>query len=158
WFASLAETGRAMLYRGRWIAVEKLEKLQSDDGPRLMVFGFLQSSGPISADDLASLLELPKHQIDEALARLEADGNVLYTQDLWCDRRILQRIHRRTLFALRESVKPVPPSELIRFLLRWQHAQPGTQLHGPEGVLKVIEQLEGLELQPAAWERDVLPA
>jgi ATP-dependent Lhr-like helicase len=158
WFDDLAAAGRAMIHRGRWIAVEKLPKLESDEGPRLMVYGFLQSSGPISADDLSRALDLPKHQIDDALARLELDGNVLVTQNLWCDRRILQRIHRRTLFALRESVRPVAPSELIRFLLRWQHVQPGAQLHGPEGVLKVIEQLEGLELQPAAWERDVLPA
>src|SRR5439155_7821059 len=113
--------------------------LQSDDGPRLMVFGFLQSSAPIAAADLATQLDLPRESVDEAVARLEADGVILQTPGgLWCERRILQRIHRRTLHALRESVKPVAPSELIRFLLRWQHLQPGTRLHGAEGGLKVI--------------------
>jgi ATP-dependent Lhr-like helicase len=157
-FDELAAAGRATWHRGRWAAVEKLAALDSSDGPRLMVQGFLQSSAPISAADLAVKIDLSTDKIEEALARLEADGLVLQSGALWCDRRILQRIHRRTLFALRESVKPVAPSELVRFLLRWQHVQPGTKLHGAEGVLKVIEQLEGLELQPAAWERDVLPA
>ncbi|MGH7897601.1 MAG: Lhr family helicase, partial [Candidatus Binatia bacterium] len=36
--------------------------------------------------------------------------------------------------------------------------QPGSQLHGRDGVLEVIRQLEGLELPGPAWERDVLPA
>jgi hypothetical protein len=51
----------------------------------------------------------------------------------------------------------VTPADLVQFLLRWQHVQPGTQLHGAEGVLRVIEQLEGLELPAQAWEREVLP-
>ncbi len=75
----------------------------------------------------------------------------------WCERRILHRIHRLTLGRLREDIRPVAPAELVRFLLRWQHVQPGTQLHGPEGLLRVVEQLEGLELPAQAWEREVLP-
>jgi ATP-dependent Lhr-like helicase len=75
----------------------------------------------------------------------------------WCERRILHRIHRLTLGRLREDIRPVAPAELVRFLLRWQHVQPGTQLQGPEGLLRVIEQLEGLELPAQAWEREVLP-
>jgi ATP-dependent Lhr-like helicase len=158
WFEELHAAGRATFHSGRWAAVEKLPALSGDDGPRFMVNGFLQSSAPVTAADVAAALDLPRDRVDDALARLEADGIVLQVSGTWCDRRILQRIHRRTLFALRESVKPVPPSELIRFLFRWQHVQPGARLHGAEGVLKVIEQLEGLELQPAAWERDILPA
>jgi ATP-dependent Lhr-like helicase len=158
-YDELFAAGRATLHRGRWVAVEKLAALNGEDGPRLMAYGHLQSSPPISAADLAVALDLSADAVADALARLEADGVILQTPgNLWCDRRILQRIHRRTLFALRESVKPVAPSELIRFLLRWQHLQPGTKLHGAEGVLKVIEQLEGIEAQPAAWERDILPA
>ena len=160
WFDELAAAGRATLHRGRWAAVEKLPRLDSDDeGPRFMVSGYLQDSGshhrrrgspPRSTST--------KDSVDAALAQLEADGVILQGGFGWCERRILMRIHRRTLGALREQVRPLPPSELIRFLLRWQHVQPGSRLHGPEGLLKIIEQLEGLELQPAAWERDVLPA
>ncbi len=130
-----------------------------------LVGGFMQTAGPVAPDAIVAALGLPRDAVDAALAQLEADGRVLQGTFSgagagieWCERRLLQRIHRRTLGQLREQIRPVTPAELIRFLLRWQHLQPGTRLHGTEGVLKVIEQLEGLELQPAAWERDVLPA
>ena len=35
---------------------------------------------------------------------------------------------------------------------------PGLQLRGRDGVLRVIEQLQGLELPAPAWEQHVLPA
>lgn len=131
------------------------------------VRAFVQTSGPITAPALAHLLGLPCPDVDGALARLELDGIVLQGRftpgphDLdtpeWCERRILNRIHRLTLGRLREEVRAISPAEFVRFLARWQHVQPGTQLHGPEGLLRVIEQLEGLELPAQAWEREILP-
>ncbi|HZS39374.1 MAG TPA: DEAD/DEAH box helicase, partial [Polyangia bacterium] len=130
-----------------------------------IVGAHLQTTGPETAAAVAAALDLDADRVNAALARLEADGQILRgrftpggSDEEWCERRILQRIHRRTLGKLREDIRPVTPAELIRFLLRWQHVAPGTRLHGVEGVAKVIEQLEGLQLQPAAWERDVLPA
>jgi len=133
----------------------------------LLVHGALQSRGPTSAERLGLLLGLGTTTVAEALGHLEGDGLVLqghFTDEdppemiQFCDRRLLHRIHRRTLGRLRADVRPVPPAQLMRFLLRWQHVAPNTRLHGPEGVLKVIEQLEGVELPPLAWEREVLPA
>ena len=46
----------------------------------------------------------------------------------------------------------------MRFLLAWQHVRPGLQLHGRDGLARVIEQLQGFELAAAGWEREVLPA
>lgn len=134
-----------------------------------VIIGFLQIAGPHSAQALATALGLPVLEVEVGLAQLEADGQVLRGQFTpaarvpgaslqWCERRILQRIHRLTLGQLREQIRPVAPAELIRFLLRWQHVAPGTQLHGSAGLLKIIEQLQGLELIPAAWERDIFPS
>jgi ATP-dependent helicase Lhr and Lhr-like helicase len=132
---------------------------------RALVGGWLQSAGPTSAAKIAASLGLSEGDVGIALAALESDGLVLQGAFVdgdgplqWCERRLLQRIHRLTLGQLREQIKPVPPSELMRFVLRWQHVHTGTRLHGPEGLLRVIEQLEGIELPPAAWEREVLPA
>ena len=75
----------------------------------------------------------------------------------WCERRILARIHRLTIGRLRREIEPASTTEFIRFLLHWQHLVPGTQLHGREGLLKVLQQLQGLELPAPAWERDILP-
>jgi ATP-dependent Lhr-like helicase len=70
----------------------------------------------------------------------------------------LARIHRLTLGRLRKEIEPVSPAEFMKFLLSWQHATPGMQLRGREGVLQVIRQLQGLELPAPAWEQHVLPA
>jgi ATP-dependent Lhr-like helicase len=76
----------------------------------------------------------------------------------WCERRILQRIHRLTLSTLRKQVEPVTAAVFMRWLLDWQHVAPQTQLAGEEGLLAAIEQLEGFEAPAAEWERILLPA
>jgi ATP-dependent Lhr-like helicase len=130
-----------------------------------IVRGWMSVSGPLTAVALAERLGFPGARIDAALARLEADGQVLQgsfnpgtSGGDWCDRALLARIHRMTLGRLRREIEAVSPAELVRFLLQWQHVHPGTQLHGRDGVLEVIRQLEGIELPGPAWERDVLPA
>jgi ATP-dependent Lhr-like helicase len=127
----------------------------------------MEHLGPIAAPDLASRLGLPPGEVSRALLDLEAEGSVLrgrFTPGLsaeaneWCDRRLLARIHRLTIGRLRREIEPVPAADFLRFLLRWQHVQPGTQLHGRRGLLEAIGQLQGLELPAPAWERHVLPA
>ncbi len=123
--------------------------------------------GPITAAALGQPFDLAAREIDAALARVEADGGVLrgrFSPDTapdtieWCDRRLLARIHRRTLDRLRREIEPVSAADLMRFLFAWQHVRPGLQLHGRDGLARVIEQLEGFEVAAAGWEREVLPA
>jgi ATP-dependent helicase Lhr and Lhr-like helicase len=74
----------------------------------------------------------------------------------WCDRRLLARIHRLTVATLRKQIEPVTPAQFMRWLLRWQHIAPGTQLVGERGTLEVLRQLQGFEVPANAWERYVL--
>jgi ATP-dependent Lhr-like helicase len=126
----------------------------------------LESTGPITATQLASRLALPQELIDAGLARLEAEGQVLrghFTGPAsageveWCNRRLLARIHRLTIGKLRREIEPVSPADFIRFLTRWQHVSQGRQLHRVDGTLEVIRQLQGYEIPAAAWESSVLP-
>ncbi|HEY2744817.1 MAG TPA: DEAD/DEAH box helicase, partial [Polyangia bacterium] len=173
WFDALAAAGRASLFDGNgsifWVATERravAEAAYADDdlATTALVGGFMMTAGPQTSAQIGAALALPTDRVDIALGRLEADGRVLQghfaqTEIIeWCERGLLQRIHRRTIGTLRERVRPVAPAEFVRFLLRWQHVMPGTRLHGVEGVAKVVEQLEGLELPAASWERDLLPA
>ncbi len=123
--------------------------------------------GPVTAAALAEPFGLTVPAVNSALGRVEAEGGVLrgrFTATLppdaieWCDRRLLARIHRRTLDRLRREIEPVSAADLMRFLFAWQHVKPGQQLHGRDGLQRVIEQLEGFELAAAGWEREVLPA
>jgi ATP-dependent helicase Lhr and Lhr-like helicase len=127
--------------------------------------GWFESGGPYRASELAERLELPAALVESALAQLENEGQILrghFTPDdgaepEWCHRRLLARIHRLTIGRLRREIEPVTTADFVRFLHRWQHVAPGSQLHGADGVLHVIKQLQGLEISAAAWEAELLP-
>jgi ATP-dependent Lhr-like helicase len=74
----------------------------------------------------------------------------------WCERRLLARIHRLTVGMLRKQIEPVTAASFMRWLMRWQHAAPGTQVAGERGTLEVLQQLQGFEIPANAWERQVL--
>ena len=69
----------------------------------------------------------------------------------------MARIHRLTIGRLRREIEPVTTAEFFAFLNRWQHLSPGHQLHGLDGTLQIIRQLQGSEFAAAAWEAEVLP-
>jgi ATP-dependent helicase Lhr and Lhr-like helicase len=74
----------------------------------------------------------------------------------WCERRLLARIHRLTVGMLRKQIEPVTAAAFMRWLMRWQHVAPGTQVTGERGTLEVLQQLQGFEIPANAWERQVL--
>ena len=133
--------------------------------------GWFESGGPYRASELAARLAMPPALVDSALAQLEAEGQILrghFTawdrppglsaadEPEWCHRRLLARIHRLTIGRLRREIEPVTTADFVRFLHRWQHVAPGAQLHGADGVLHVIKQLQGYEISAAAWEAEIL--
>jgi ATP-dependent Lhr-like helicase len=125
--------------------------------------GWLESSGPVTVAGLATRLALAAADVERALIRLETEGQVLRgrfrsSDEEWCNRRVLSRIHRLTLGTLRREIEPVSTADYVRFLFRWQHAAPTARLHGIDGTLHVIRQLEGYEAPAAAWESSILPS
>ena len=134
-----------------------------------LVAGWLECSGPLTAQALADRFAVPVDAIEGALLALEHSGQVLrghFTGSAgegsserleWCNRRVLARIHRLTLGRLRREIEPVSTTQYFQFLDRWQHVAPGAQLHGVDGTLAVIKQLQGFEYPAESWEKDVLP-
>jgi len=132
--------------------------------------GWLQLLGPTTAERLGAIAHLHPSSLHRALLAMEMQGLALRgvfelpaptqdqpTQIEWCERRILQRIHRLTLGTLRKQVEPVTATVFLRWLLDWHHLAPGTQATGEEAVLAAIEQLEGFEAPAVEWERSLLP-
>ena len=126
--------------------------------------GRVESSGPFTIAEMADLLAMDASMVNLGLMALEREGLVLRGQfrqgiaeEEFCDRRILARIHRSTIGRLRKEIEPVPVASLIRFLLEWQHATPGSRLTGEMGMVEVIEQLQGFEAAAAGWESALLP-
>jgi len=139
--------------------------ISEEDAWRRVIQGWLDVLGPTTAAELGKMLGLPLRKIDRALLALEAAGAIMRgnftrkTGDVeWCERGLLARIHRLTLGRMRKEIEPALSAEFMNFLLAWQHVTPETQLRGRNGVLRVIEDLQGLELPAPAWEQHVLPA
>ncbi len=131
--------------------------------------GWLQILGPVTAGSLAGMLHLDPAVIFQAFLAMEMQGLLMRgafestatkeDYDIeWCERRILQRIHRRTVASLRKQIEAVTPAIYMRWLLHWQHLAPQTQLAGEEGVFEALRQLEGFEAPAVEWERTLLPA
>jgi ATP-dependent Lhr-like helicase len=145
--------------------VEAGDPASREDAVYAMLTGWLGHAGPTSAAELSRLLGLPIAEIDKALLRLEASGAVLrgrFTNFAapgeveWCERRLLARIHRLTLGSLRKQVASVTPAEFMRWLLRWQHVAPSSQVLGERGTLEILQQMQGFEAPANAWERQIL--
>ena len=142
-----------------------------DDALLAMITGWMMHLGPTTASELANILGLPASEVSKAFLRLEASGAILrgnFTgrsspagapapqETEWCDRRLLARIHRLTVATLRKQIEPVTAAQFMRWLLRWQHVAPGTQVVGERGTLEILSQLQGFEIPANAWERQVL--
>ena len=67
----------------------------------------------------------------------------------WCERRILQRIHKLTIGARRRAGRArFTGAVSCDWLLGWQHLAPQTQLAGEEGCLKLSTSWRDLKRRP----------
>ncbi|MFF4925276.1 ATP-dependent helicase [Kitasatospora sp. NPDC001261] len=131
-----------------------------------------RTHGPFTAAEAAARYGLGTAVVTGTLHRLTAAGRLVqghfrpagsqtdpewHTAHEWCDAEVLRRLRRRSLAALRHEVEPVPPRALAAFLPQWQHLA-GHRLRGPDGLLRVVEQLQGTALPASALEKLILPA
>ncbi|RKT10815.1 ATP-dependent Lhr-like helicase [Streptomyces sp. 1114.5] len=126
-----------------------------------------RTHGPFTAAEAAARYGLGTAVVTGTLHRLTAAGRLVQgafrpaeshtAAPEWCDAEVLRRLRRRSLAALRQEVEPVPPRALAAFLPQWQHLA-GHRLRGPDGLLRVVEQLQGTALPASALEKLVLPA
>ncbi|HEY4380771.1 MAG TPA: DEAD/DEAH box helicase, partial [Acidobacteriaceae bacterium] len=145
------------------------ESVTKEAALKQCVQGWLQILGPTTAIAFAARFGLSPAPVFQAFLAMEMQGLLMRgvfehpaTEEPhhieWCERRILQRIHRLTLATARKQVEAVTPAVYMRWLLGWQHLTPQTQLSGEEGVLAALHQLEGFEAPAVEWERTLLPA
>ncbi len=148
-----------------------------DDALLTLVTGWMSHIGPTTSSQLGAALGLAASDIEKALLRMEATGTVLRgkfvgsasmragvpsphglkeAETEWCERRLLARIHRLTVGMLRRQIEPVSAATFMRWLMKWQHVAPGSQVSGQRGTLEVVQQLQGFEIPASAWERRVL--
>jgi ATP-dependent Lhr-like helicase len=144
------------------------KELGYGDVVRKAVQGWMALLGPVTSRGLGVRLGIEPAAIWAAMLVMEMQGTILRgvfdggpaasDEDVeWCERRLLQRIHKRTLAGLRKQIEPVTPAVYMQWLMRWQRVAPRTQLSGEAGVLEALRQLEGFEAPAIEWERTLLP-
>ncbi|MSO79198.1 MAG: DEAD/DEAH box helicase [Acidimicrobiia bacterium] len=134
-----------------------------DDEVVAVVRGHLEIAGVTTADTLADVTALAGARVTTGLLALECEGFALQgryspgaTEVEWVSRRLLARMHSYSRRSRRESVQTVTAQDFMRFVMRWQHVAPGTQLAGEAGLVAAITQLQGYEAAAAAWETELL--
>jgi ATP-dependent Lhr-like helicase len=141
------------------------QEWSASDGWVEMLRGQTQFRGPHTAEELAAMVGLEPSQVFAALESLEASGTAIRGRFRsrtpespieWCDRRLLARIHRRTLDGLRRRIEPVPPEVYWQYLVELHHLAADRQLTGDLGLREAIGQLQGIELPAGVWESKVL--
>lgn len=151
---------------------------QEDDAIREIVRCRLEILGPVTAEQLAAPLGLPVTSVQVALTALEVEGFAFqgqFTPALrnasakvveWCERRLLQRIHRYTIDSHRQAIKPVALEIYTEYLFSRQHLAPVQQaesattpgLDGQTRLQSVLAALDGFSVPAASWEADLMPA
>ncbi|MBI4785684.1 MAG: DEAD/DEAH box helicase [Chloroflexi bacterium] len=139
------------------------------EGGEVVLRRFLRASGPVTRDAILDRYAFDERWLDEQLGKLvaarelaqghftpEGDHKGSPLPDEFLDRRNLEQIHQRTLTILRSEVQPVSVYAYADSLARWQHLT--SRMGGADGLQRVLQQLRGVALPIAVWERDLLPA
>ncbi|MDE0480051.1 MAG: DEAD/DEAH box helicase [Gammaproteobacteria bacterium] len=157
------------------------EKWTTEDAFRDIVRGRLSGLGPVTASELADELSnadaVSEKSVESALLALQTEGFAMqghFSPDAragskkspvqWCERRLLQRIHRYTIDLHRKSIKPVSLELFTEFLFQ-RHGLRACEASGSTPVLdgqlqlqECIRLLDGAAAPAASWESGIYPA
>jgi ATP-dependent Lhr-like helicase len=122
-----------------------------------------RTHGPFTAADVGTRLGLGVAVVEAALQRLLDIGRVIDGEFRpggvgreWVDADVLRSVRQRSLARLRQEVEPVESPALGRFLVHWHGLS--RQRYGLDGLLDVIEQLQGVPIAASVLESEVLAA
>ncbi len=154
------------------------------DALREIVRCRLECLGPVRSIQLAAELVIEVGDIDLALISLEVEGfafqgqftqlarkqkNVAEPAVEWCERRLLQRIHRYTIDAHRKSIQPVSLQTYTEFLFDAHKlvevSEPSSSslssrepvLDGQTRLQNGLGLLDGIAAPAGSWEADLFP-
>lgn len=134
---------------------------------------YAKTHGPFTSGKMIAELGVDAAQAVHALDELDARGELIKGRftDLgeipeksdiqqWLHKDVFRRIRSLSLAKARKAVKPVDSSVYQAFLLDRQGIGPvgGERYEGVDGLMRVVEQLEGVFLNASVWESMVFPA
>ena len=128
-----------------------------------LVRRYARTHGPFISQEVSARLGFGTAVVEATLVRLRAAGRVVDGEFRpggrgreWCDADVLRSVRQRSLARLRQEVEPVEAGALGRFLVGWHGlSRPRA---GLDGLLDVIEQLQGVPLVASRLDREILAA
>ncbi len=178
--AELESAGRALSIElalprepARWILAEENELYRTafpidangdEESRGTIVRRFLQTHALVGLADLTARYPIPAVEAAELMELWCEEGKVVrigeegpQAQPRWAERGNLAEMRRATVAARRRESLAVLPEVFADFVLRRQHALPGSRGEGPESVERTLELLQGFGALASAWESDILP-
>ena len=136
---------------------------RAEDALVSLVARYARTHGPFLPADVAARFGLGIAAAEGVLAALVSAGRVV-DGDLipgaegraFVDAEVLRLLRRRSLAKLRAEIEPVDAAAVGRFLPAWQGLD--RPRRGREGLLAVVQQLEGAPLVASTLESEILPA
>ena len=148
------------------------------DPLRDLINRYARTHALFSAQQLADRYGLGVAVVNEALRPLREQGILLrigpapdIAASLWVYAEIFKRLRQRSLQSAREATRPVTPAAWATLLLeRHSILNPAAAFtrgapqvaqavwQGPDGLVRVIEQLAGVALPASLWESQILRA
>jgi ATP-dependent Lhr-like helicase len=153
--------------RVAWVATEEQVSCQLIEGESLtrLLRRCLRHRGPVTLAWLGARYGASPERLQGALDALVAEGVAAAGQFLpgapateYVHRSVLEEVQRRSAAARRRVTHVASAEDFCAFLLRWQHVHPDRRLGGPDGLLRVLAQLQGEDHPLRFWETEVLPA
>jgi ATP-dependent Lhr-like helicase len=128
-----------------------------------LVLRFARTHGPFTPSDVAHRYGLGVAVIHHALERYVERGRLIEgefrptgTQREWCENDVLGIVRRRSLALLRKEAEPVDQPVLARLFMNWQGVT--RRRRGLDGLLEVIESLQGFPMAASIFESEILAA
>ena len=136
----------------------ELAKPEPEEALAALLRSRMSGLGPVSCTQLATDFGLDEATLQQGLLKLQHEGFAILMQDagkenLWCERRLLARIHRYSREQRRRAVKPVSPAAFMHFLVQWH----GLDDAGAD-LDQALSQLQGWAASAATWEHALLGA
>ncbi len=126
-----------------------------------LVLRYARTHGPFTPADVAHRYGLGVAVIHHALERYVERGRLIEgefrptgTQREWCENEVLRIVRRRSLAKLRKEAEPVDQPVLARLFTNWQGIT--RKRRGLDGLLEVIESLQGFPVAASIFESEIL--
>jgi ATP-dependent helicase Lhr and Lhr-like helicase len=126
-----------------------------------LVLRYARTHGPFTPGDVAHRYGLGIAVIHHALERYVERGRLIEgefrptgTQREWCENDVLRIVRQRSLAKLRKEAEPVDPPILARLFTSWQGIT--RKRRGLDGLLEVVESLQGFPMAASIFESEIL--